>query len=70
MTRKASITSTVHIKYSPLTLYSIIVFQAQESKEIKAEQQEQEQRVAEELCRIKLESTRDEKMRQQIRESR
>ena len=44
-------------------------FQAQRDKEVREQQAEQEERLALELSRLKHEETRDEKMRQHIRET-
>ena len=45
------------------------MFQAERDAQIKRTQQEQEEHLAEELAKLKLEKGRDEKMRQQIREN-
>lgn len=47
----------------------VCCIQAQRNKEVREQQAEQEERLAAELSRIKHEETRDEKMRQHIRET-
>ena len=44
--------------------------QAEENKMLRDQQLEQEERLANELARLKHESLKDEKMRQQVRENR
>lgn len=50
--------------------FSVIFLQAERDRQIKEEQQMQEEAIALELEKAKLEELRDEKMRQQVRETR
>ena len=50
-------------------LFFPFCFQAEQDRVVKEQQQEQEELLAAELGRLKMEKDRDEKMRQQIREN-
>ena len=58
-------------KHQTITIYKEMLFyQAERDRTLKDEQQQQEEALALQLEKTKLQELRDEKMRQQIRETR